>query len=146
MEFRILGPLEVRDDGRMLELGGARQRALLAILVLHANRPVSAEQLAVALLGDDAPERAVKTIQVYVSRLRGSLGGGDEVLATTPVGYQLRVRPGELDADRFEGLLGRGQDALAGGRPELAANALREALARSPRSRSPRSRVWKSCG
>jgi DNA-binding SARP family transcriptional activator len=129
MEFRILGPLEVREDGRVLELGGARQRALLAVLVLHANRPVSAEQLAVALLGDDAPERAVKTIQVYVSRLRGALGGGDEVLATTPAGYQLRVRPGELDADRFEQLLERGQEALAAGRFELAAGTLREALA-----------------
>jgi DNA-binding SARP family transcriptional activator len=128
MEYRILGPLEVRDYGRVLELGGGRQRALLAILVLHANRSVSAEQLAIALLGDDAPERSVKTIQVYVSRLRGSLGGGDEVLATTPIGYQLRVRPGELDAERFERLLARGQDALSGGRPEQAGETLREAL------------------
>jgi DNA-binding SARP family transcriptional activator len=129
MEFRILGPLEVRDDGRLLELGGAKQRALLAVLVLHANRPVTAEHLADALWGEDAAGRAVKTIQVYVSRLRGSLGEGEALLTTTLAGYQLRVRPGELDAERFERLVRRGQDALSGGRPELAAGTLREALA-----------------
>jgi DNA-binding SARP family transcriptional activator len=64
-------------------VGGANQRALLAVLLLHANEPVSAEDLTIALWGEDAPARAVKTIQVYVSRLQRALGDTD-VLATTP--------------------------------------------------------------
>ena len=74
IEFRILGPLEVRADGRAIELGGVKPRAVLAVLALHANRPVSAERLAVALWGEDAPPSAVKTVQVYVARLRRALG------------------------------------------------------------------------
>src|SRR3954447_25831088 len=77
MEFGILGPLEVRADGRALELGGPKPRALLAVLALHANQPVSAERVAVALWGEDTPPRAVKTVQVYVARLRDR--GGREV-------------------------------------------------------------------
>src|SRR5436190_13696840 len=98
MEFSILGPLEVRADGRALALGGVKPRAVLAVLVLHANQPVSAERLALALWGEDAPAGAVKTVQVHVSRLRRALGDAG-VLATTPAGYQLRVRPGERDAE-----------------------------------------------
>src|SRR4051812_10014197 len=101
MEFGILGPLEVRAAGRTVALGGARPRAVFAVLALHANQPVSAERLAVALCGEDAPPRAVKTVQVYVARLRKALDD-PEVLVTTPAGYTLRVQPGELDAERFE--------------------------------------------
>src|SRR3954454_17784550 len=101
VEFGILGPLEVRADGRPLALGGARPRAVFAVLALHANQPVSAERLAVSLWGEDAPPTAVKTVQVYVARLRKALGDPD-VLVTTPAGYTLRVGPGELDAERFE--------------------------------------------
>ncbi len=97
------------------------------MLLLRANTAVSAEQLAHALWGDEAPSRAVKTIQVYVSRLRTSLGAA--ILSTTPAGYRLTVRPGELDAERFEQLVRQGRDALAGGRPELAVDVLRQALA-----------------
>src|SRR3954451_16031946 len=127
MEFGILGPLEVRADGRALELGGPKPRALLAMLALHANRPVSAERVAVALWGEDTPPRAVKTVQVYVARLRKALGD-PEVLVTTPGGYCLRVRPGELDAERFERQVADGRRALAAGRGEDAAAELREAL------------------
>src|SRR3954471_8994485 len=127
MEFGILGPLEVRADGRALELGGPKPRALLAMLALHANRPVSAERVAVALWGEDTPPRAVKTVQVYVARLRKALGD-PEVLMTTPGGYCLRVRPGELDAERFERQVADGRRALAAGRGEDAAAELREAL------------------
>jgi predicted ATPase/DNA-binding SARP family transcriptional activator len=127
MEFGILGPLEVRADGRSVELGGPKPRALLAVLALHANQPVTAERVAVALWGEDTPPRAVKTVQVYVARLRKALGDR-EVLVTTPGGYCLRVRPGELDAERFERQVADGRRALAAGRGADAAAELREAL------------------
>src|SRR3954465_691731 len=101
MKFGILGPLEVRVNGRSVALGGARPRAVFAVLALHANQPVSAERLALALWGEDVPLSAVKTVQVYVARLRKALEDPD-ALVTTPAGYRLRVRPGELDANRFE--------------------------------------------
>jgi DNA-binding SARP family transcriptional activator len=74
MEFGILGPLEVRADGRAVALGGAKPRALLAMLLTHANQSVSAERVALALWGEDAPAGAIKTVQVHVSRLRKALG------------------------------------------------------------------------
>ena len=126
-EFGLLGPLEVRADGRSVPLGGARPRAVFAVLALHANQPVSAERLAVALWGEDAPPSAVKTVQVYVARLRKALGDPD-VLVTTPAGYYLRVRRGELDVEHFERLVGEGREALATGRADDAAATLREAL------------------
>jgi predicted ATPase/DNA-binding SARP family transcriptional activator len=128
MEFRILGTLEVRADGGPVALGGAKPRGLLAVLLLHPNEPVSAERLALALWGEDAPAGAVKTIHVHVSRLRRALANPG-VLATTPAGYLLRVAPDELDADRFERLSAEGHEALADDRPERAAITLREALA-----------------
>ncbi|MDA0160208.1 AAA family ATPase [Solirubrobacter ginsenosidimutans] len=127
MQFRILGPLEVAGDDGVLALGGVKPRAVLAVLLLHANEPVSAERLALALWGEDAPGRATKTVQVHVSRLRKALGGGD-IVATTPGGYRLRVEPGELDSERFNALVATGRDALAAGEPEHAAAVLREAL------------------
>jgi predicted ATPase/DNA-binding SARP family transcriptional activator len=127
MEFAILGPLEVRRDGRVLALGGGRPRALLAMLLLHANEPVSAERLAHGLWGEDAPAGAVRTVQVYVSRLRRALGD-DELVVTTPAGYRLRVGPGELDAERFEQLVEDGRRALADRRADEAGGLLREAL------------------
>jgi predicted ATPase/DNA-binding SARP family transcriptional activator len=128
MEFRILGPLEVRTSARAIALGGEKRRALLALLVLRANEPVSAERLAVALWGEDAAGEAVKTVRVHVSRIRAALDDPD-ALATTPAGYRLRVGAGELDADRFEDLLERGRRALADGAPAQAAELLRAALA-----------------
>src|SRR3954447_11049591 len=127
MEFGILGPLDVRADGRTVALGGARPRAVLAVLALHPNRPVSAERLAVALWGEDAPPSAVKTVQVYVARVRKALDDPD-VLVTTPAGYTLRVQPGELDAERFERQVENGRQALAAGHGERAAAELRAAL------------------
>jgi DNA-binding SARP family transcriptional activator len=127
LEFGILGPLEVRADGRTVALGGARPRAVFAVLALNPNQPVSAERLAVALWGEDVPPSAVKTVQVYVARLRKAFGD-PAVLVTTPAGYRLRVRPGELDAERFEGLVADGREALAAGRAEQAATELRAAL------------------
>src|SRR3954469_21158002 len=127
MEFQILGPLEVRGARGAGALVGMKPRAVLAVLLFHANEPVSAERLALALWGEDAPASSVKTVQVHVSRLRKALGDA-EVLGTTPAGYRLRVRPGELDAERFELLFEDGRRALACGQAKRAAAVLREAL------------------
>src|SRR3954453_5668705 len=128
MQFGILGPLEVRSERGVLDLGGSKRRAVLAVLLLHANEPVSVDRLALALWGDEAPANAVKTIQVHVSRLRKALGDGN-VLGTLPGGYRLRVRAEELDAQRFDRLVEDGRRALADGQAEQAATILREALA-----------------
>jgi DNA-binding SARP family transcriptional activator len=128
MRFLILGSLEVHDQHGALRLGGIKLRAVLAMLLLHANEPVSAERLALALWGEDAPGGASKTVHVHMWRLRKALGAPD-LIATTPAGYCLRVRRDELDAARFERLLEGGRQALASGRAEHAAALLRQALA-----------------
>src|SRR3954467_5867649 len=113
MEFRILGPLEVLVNGRALDLGGPKQRALLALLLLEANRVVPRDRLIDALWDESPPETARKALQVHVSQLRKALGR--ERLQTADPGYRLRVEPGELDLDRFRGLEdeGRLDEALA---------------------------------
>lgn len=128
MEFRVLGPLEVRGEHGPVALGGSKLRGTLAFLLLHANEPVSAERLAVALWGEEAPARAIKTVQVYVSRLRQALGDSG-VVVTTPAGYRLCVQPDELDTQRFERLVDAGRRALAQGDAEGAGALLRKALA-----------------
>jgi WD40 repeat protein/DNA-binding SARP family transcriptional activator len=128
MDFRILGPLEVHGDLGAIDVPGTKRRAVLAVLLLQANEAVSAERIAVALWGEDAPASAVNTVQVHVSRLRKALGDED-LLETTPAGYRVNVKPGELDAERFEQLVERGRAALAAGRPEEAGALLRKALA-----------------
>ena len=108
----MLGPLEVVDGGRALDLGGSKQRALLALLVLDANRPVSRDRLIDALWEDQPTATAAKALQVYVSQLRKTLGS-DRVV-TTAGGYLLRAEPGEVDLARFQSLHreGRPRDAL----------------------------------
>jgi DNA-binding SARP family transcriptional activator len=123
MDFRLLGPLEVFEHERPLELGGIKQRSLLAILLLHANELVSTDRLVDQLWGAAPPATAAKSIQVYVSRLRKALGDGR--LATRAPGYVLRVEPSELDLARFEQLAGEARRAA----PEAAARKLRDALA-----------------
>jgi WD40 repeat protein/DNA-binding SARP family transcriptional activator len=127
MKFLILGPLEARGEKGPVALGGAKPRAALAVLLLHPNEPVSAERLALALWGEDAPSGATKTVQVHVSRLRKALGD-PEIIRSGAAGYRLRVRPGELDAVEFERLVAEGRSALSGGQPERAAGLLRDAL------------------
>lgn len=127
MEFRILGPLEASVGSRPVALGGEKRRALLAMLLLHANEAVSAEQLAVALWGEDAAADAIRTVRVHVSRTRAALQDAD-VLVTEPSGYRLRVAPGELDADRFEALLHKGRRELDDGAPAAALHTLEAAL------------------
>jgi len=128
MRFLILGPLEVRGEQGSRLLSGNKLRGLLAVLLLHANEPVSAERLALALWGQDASDTAPKTVQAHVWRLRKALGGAD-LIATTPAGYCLRVSPEDLDAAQFERLVEDGRRALADGQPGQAATVLREALA-----------------
>jgi WD40 repeat protein/DNA-binding SARP family transcriptional activator len=128
MEFRVLGPLEAFSERGKVELGGPKPRAVLGVLLLHANEPVSAERLAIALEGEDAGPSAPKRVQVHVSRLRKALGDGG-ILTRGPAGYRLRVRPGELDAERFRRLHEEGRRALTLGQTEHAAAMLHEALA-----------------
>src|ERR671926_35482 len=94
MEFGILGPLEVRDADRPLPLGGAKQRALLAILLLNANRVVSIDRLLDALWGEQPPASGAKALHVYVSQLRKVVG--EERVVTAPTGYMLRIDAAEL--------------------------------------------------
>jgi predicted ATPase/DNA-binding SARP family transcriptional activator len=108
MEFRLLGPLEVRREDETLALGGAKQRALLAILLLHANRVVARERLAELLWSEDPPPTAEHVIEVYVSQLRRVLepdGAPYTVLVRKPSGYVLQVAPGDTDASQFEKLV-----------------------------------------
>jgi DNA-binding SARP family transcriptional activator len=114
LEFRILGPIEVVRDGRPIPLGGAKQRALVADLVLHANEVVSADRLIDDLWGEEPPGTASHMLHVYVSRLRKTLEDhGRGVLVTRPPGYILELEPpDELDAIRFEAHVRRGVEAL----------------------------------
>lgn len=113
MDFLLLGPLEVRELGRALPLGGAKQRALLAVLLLHANEVVSRDCLIDELWGEDPPDTAVPSVQVYVSRLRKVLPPG--TLVTRAPGYVVRADPEQIDLRRFERLIAerRYRDALA---------------------------------
>jgi DNA-binding SARP family transcriptional activator len=129
MDFRILGPLEVLDEGREVALGGSKQRALLAVLVLHANETLSTDRLIEELWGEHPPATAAKTVQVHVSRLRKALPRGGDLIATRERGYRLELDPDRLDARRFERLLAQARDHLAAERPRPAAAALDEGLA-----------------
>ena len=104
MQFRILGPLEVFERDVAQPLGGAKQRAVLAILILHRGEPVSGERLADELWGERPPATAAKTLQGYISRLRKTLG--EDVLHTRGRGYVLTLPSGQLDLDEFDRLAG----------------------------------------
>ncbi len=118
MEFRILGPLEVRDgEGNRASLQGPRQCALLAVLLLHANEWVSVEQLVDELWSDGKPQTALNALQVHVSHLRKLLGvgptGSNGRLVTERGGYRLELGPDELDAERFERLVAEARSLVA---------------------------------
>ena len=127
MDFRILGPLEVRAHGESLALGGPKQRALLAVLLLSADRVVSRDRLIEELWADDPPAAARHAVEVNVSRLRKALGANGSALVTRAPGYVLRVAPGELDLWRFEQLVDDGRRAIEASDHHVAARALREA-------------------
>lgn len=111
----------------MLRIGGPRQRALLALLLLHRGRPVSSDRLLDELWGEQPPASAIKILQGYVSNLRKVLGDG--LLVTQGRGYALQTQPGQTDLDRYESLIAEGRRALADGDARGAAVQLRAALA-----------------
>ena len=125
MEFRILGPLEVWDEGAEVSLGGRKPRALLAVLLLHANEVVPADRLIEELWGDDSPEDAAAALRVNVSRLRKALP--EDMLTTRSPGYVIRVEPDALDLHRFERLVDEGRSLLARGLAADASERLRDA-------------------
>src|SRR5215468_8227498 len=104
-QFRILGPLDVRENGADVDIGGGKQRALLALLVLYGGESLSTDRLIDALWGESPPSGASASVHVYVSRLRRALGS--DRLVRTRNGYRVVLEPGEVDADRFERLLAR---------------------------------------
>jgi DNA-binding SARP family transcriptional activator len=125
MEFRILGPIEVADGDDVIPLASAKQRALLAILILSANEVVSADRLIDELWGEQSPESGRTALQVLVSKLRKALGDAGSLLATRPPGYLIRLEREQLDLYRFERLVSEADAA----EPANAAGKLREALA-----------------
>ncbi len=127
MNFHVLGPVQIFDGQEPVAVDGAKARALLACLLIHANTVVSTDRLVEYLWGDRPPRSCLETLYAYVSRLRRLLGPG--VLTTRPPGYQLTVEAERLDATYFEVLLGRGRVAVRNGRPRRAVTAFRKALA-----------------
>ncbi len=133
MRFRVLGPLELRDGrGRLVAVGAPKQRVLLAVLLLSANRVVGVDALVEALWGGQPPGSAVAGLRTYVSGLRRVLGmgggvGGPRIVAL-PGGYQLSVAGEELDLLVFEGCADAGLRALAAGEMAVAAARLGQAL------------------
>jgi predicted ATPase/DNA-binding SARP family transcriptional activator len=126
-EFRVLGPVEAVRDGDRLRLGGPRQRALLALLLLQPARPISVDRLVEELWHGDPPRGGERTLRVSVSRLRSALGD-DAIVARAP-GYALDVEADRVDAARFERLLREGREALRRGAAGRAADRLGAALA-----------------
>ena len=128
LEFGILGPLEVARDGRPLQLGGPKQRATLAILLLNADRVVSIDRLADDLYAGAPPVTAVTQVQRQISDLRKVLGEESPIETRSP-GYLLRLAGAELDLVRFERMTDQANEALDRGAAREAADMLRTALA-----------------
>src|SRR5215471_11046807 len=130
VDYRLLGAIEAGVNGHVLDIGGPKQRALLAILLLSANKPVSRDVLVDRLWGQHPPAGAQHTLEVYVSRLRKALqpAAGCQVVLTRPGAYLLRAAGEHIDVRRFERLVREGRRALAANGPGQAAADLREAL------------------
>ena len=131
MEFKVLGPLEVRENGTVLELGGAKQRAVLALLLLHANEVVSLERLIDGIWGERPPDTAAAAVHGSISRLRKALepeGAPYRLLQTHAPGYVVTAETEAVDSHRFECLAAEGKDALERGDAARAAKLLYEAL------------------
>jgi DNA-binding SARP family transcriptional activator len=122
LQFSILGPFEARRDGRPLALGGSRQRAVLAVLLLREGETVPAARLIDDLWGEDPPESAPNTLQSYVSKLRRELGR--EAIATGAGGYAARIQDDSFDLREFGRLVAEARDAP----PAQAVELLRAAL------------------
>lgn len=130
LEFRLLGRVEVYRDGQPVDVGGPKQRAVLASLLLRVRRVVSVDQLVDDLWPEQPPARAAATVQVFVSQLRRALepersrGKAATVLVTASPGYLLDIEPDAVDAHAFADLVVRGREALDAGDPERAAQLL----------------------
>jgi DNA-binding SARP family transcriptional activator len=133
LKFRILGPVAVVSDGRIVALGSLKQRALLAILLLHVNEVVSRDRLIEDLWGEQAPATAAASLHTYVSQLRKVLEAGNDtapkLLLTRAPGYVLEADPDQVDLKRFELLARRGKSELVADDANAAASTLAEALA-----------------
>jgi YVTN family beta-propeller protein len=129
VDFRILGPLEVTSCGERLPLGGPNQRALLALLILHANQSVRRERLIDEIWGETPPRTAPVSLNGYISKLRKLLtNGSGAAVETRPEGYVLRIEPEQLDVTRFERLVAKARQEKADGRTGEAEDALMAAL------------------
>jgi DNA-binding SARP family transcriptional activator len=128
VDYRILGPLEAHDGERALMLGGAKQRAVLALLLLRGNEALTRDVIIDQLWGESPPPTAAKVLQNCVSALRKELPGGAERLRTFGTSYALELGPDELDRDRFEHSVTKARAAAAAGDHGHAADALRQAL------------------
>jgi DNA-binding SARP family transcriptional activator len=130
VEFRILGPLEVLDDGRPVALGRLKERIVLAVLLLHANEFVSRERLIDELWGTSPPATARKAVNVYISKLRQTLmRNGHAPIDTAEGGYRLVVDRDLLDAERMRSLIAQARGCVADGESDTASQLLQEALA-----------------
>jgi len=133
MDYRLLGPLEVWDGGAPLNLGGAKQRALLALLLLSIDRVVPTERIIEELWGESPPDTAANAVQVYVANLRKLLqpgrvpGAASDVIVTRAPGYFIRVGAEDVDLTRFEDLSDKARREMATN-PEAASTLLRQAL------------------
>jgi DNA-binding SARP family transcriptional activator/predicted ATPase len=131
MEFRLLGELEIEDGGQSVRIARAKERALLALLALHANEVVSRDLLIGELWGEGQPASAKHTLEGYLSRLRKALAAADqsELIESRPGGYRLRLDPEHIDVERFERLVAEGREALEANAPADADERLGAALA-----------------
>jgi class 3 adenylate cyclase/DNA-binding winged helix-turn-helix (wHTH) protein len=129
MDFRILGALEVLDEDRAVMLGGSKQRALLALLLIHANETLTTDRLIDELWGAHPPATAAKTVQMHVSRLRKALASDSGLVVTREGGYELRLEPEQLDSLQFGRLTAQGSSEVAADRPDAAVEVFERALA-----------------
>ena len=148
MDFRILGPLEVSDGGREVRLRGGKQRALLALVLVNANRTLAIDRIVDDLWGDDVPGRAEDGAD---PRLQAARGAGAGTLHTRPPGYALPLEPDELDLYRFERLVGDARASLAPAGPSRRLKAFARGWScgagrRSRSSRRSRSPRWRRRG
>jgi DNA-binding SARP family transcriptional activator/class 3 adenylate cyclase len=126
MDFRVLGPLEVRDGDREVRVRDGKERALLALLLVNVNRTLALDRIVDDLWGEDVPETARKMVQVYVSHLRKVLPPG--TLHTRPPGYALVLEHEQFDLHRFEAAAAQARAALDTGHAQRAADRFREAM------------------
>jgi DNA-binding SARP family transcriptional activator len=127
VEFKILGALQVVADGRDVVVGGRKQRALLAVLLLHPDEPLQGERLIDMLWGEQPPATAATALRGHVANLRKTLGA--DLLVREKAGYRLALGPGAVDADRFEALVEEARERLAVGEAREGRTLLGQALA-----------------